>query len=71
MPVLLLAGEEDPAGGFGKAPKKLYHVYKSRGMDCRMRLYKGNRHEILQDVDKKKVFHDITRWLDHYTDKQN
>lgn len=69
MPILLLAGSDDPAGGFGKAPKHLYKVYKSLGMDCRLRIYKESRHEILQDVDKQKVCHDIRKWLDYYTDK--
>ena len=67
MPILILAGTDDPAGDFGRAPKHLYQVYKNQEMDCRMRLYKGSRHEVLLDVDKQKVYRDIIKWLDYYT----
>lgn len=67
MPILILAGTDDPAGDFGRAPKHLYRVYKDQEMDCRMRLYKGNRHEVLLDVDKQKVYMDIIKWLNYYT----
>ena len=67
MPILILAGTDDPAGDFGRAPKHLYRVYKKQEMDCRMRLYKDSRHEVLLDVDKQKVYRDIIKWLNYYT----
>lgn len=70
MPILLMSGSDDAAGEFGRAPMHLYKTYKNMGMDCRLRLYKDKRHEILQDVDKEKVYRDIGKWLDHYTDRR-
>ena len=70
MPVLLMAGTDDAAGDFGKAPKALYQVYKNRGMDCRLRMYKGCRHEILNDIKKEQVIHDMIKWLDYYTENK-
>lgn len=70
MPVLIMSGTDDAAGNFGRAPKHLYRIYKHRGMDCRLRMYKGCRHEILNDFDKEKAMHDIIKWLNYYTEKK-
>lgn len=69
MPVLLMSGEQDPVGEFGKGPKKLYRIYKALGLDCRLRCYKNNRHEILHDSDRETVFKDLLKWLNYYVEK--
>lgn len=69
LPVLIMAGDQDPAGQYGKAPKKLYRIYKKLGLECRIRLYKDNRHELLHDLDREKVYKDLLKWLDHYVGK--
>ena len=70
VPILLMCGDQDPVGDFGKGPKHLYNVYKSMGLDCRLRIYKDSRHELLNDLEKEKVCRDIVKWLDHYVDKR-
>ena len=70
VPILLMCGDQDPVGDFGKGPRHLYNIYKSMGLDCRLRIYKDSRHEILNDLEKKKVCRDILKWLDHYVDKK-
>ena len=70
VPILLMCGDQDPVGNFGKSPKHLYNVYKSMGLDCRLRIYKDSRHELLNDLEKEKVCRDIVKWLDHYVDKR-
>lgn len=67
MPILIMAGEQDPVGDFGKEPKRLYKKYKSLGLECRIRIYKESRHELINDVDKERVFKDLLKWLDYYT----
>ncbi len=67
MPILLMSGAEDPVGDFGKAPKKLYHIYKKRGFDVRLRLYDGARHELIHELNKEQVVRDLIKWLDHYS----
>lgn len=69
MPVLILSGDKDPAGDFGRGPKRLYKVYKSLGLTCRLRLYENSRHEILHDLDREKVYKDLLKWLNYYVDK--
>lgn len=69
MPILLMAGDQDPVGDFGKGPKHLYKIYKSLGLDCRLRMYKDSRHELLHDLDRQKVCKDLIKWLDYYVEK--
>lgn len=65
MPILLLSGKQDPISAYGKQVKKIYHIYKKAGLDCRMRLYPDSRHEIIHDVEREQVFVDVVYWLKH------
>lgn len=65
LPLYFVAGEEDPVGDYGKGVRKAYASYKARGMmNLDIKLYKGDRHEILNEADKKTVSEDIYRWID-------
>lgn len=65
LPVLLVSGEDDPVGNFGKAPKEVGEVYKATGMkDVSVKLYPNDRHEILNEIDKADVYNDIYNWLE-------
>ena len=51
MPLLLIAGEDDPVGG-KKGMRKLYDFYKKHGMkDVELKLIEGSRHEFLNEPD--------------------
>ncbi|MBQ8975551.1 MAG: alpha/beta fold hydrolase [Oscillospiraceae bacterium] len=64
IPVLITSGENDPVGDFGKGPTALYDEYKNRGMtDVTLKLYRGDRHEILNELDRESVYDDIYMWL--------
>ena len=64
LPILLISGKKDPVGNFGKGVKKVYKKYKECGMqDVQMKLYPDDRHEILNELDRKAVFIDIWKWL--------
>lgn len=66
LPVLLASGKEDPVGSFGKSVDKVYQKYQSCGMkDIEIKLYEKDRHEILNEVDREKVFEDILKWLEN------
>ena len=63
-PLLIVSGKEDPVGNFGKGVRKVTRDYRRAGIrDIRFRLYKGDRHEILNETDYKKVYKDIRTWL--------
>lgn len=63
LPVLFIAGQDDPVGDFGRGVKKAYAQYRKAGIqDVKIKLYQNDRHEILQETDREQVFSDIFRW---------
>lgn len=70
LPVFFVAGEEDPVGDFGKGVRKVYKKYADAGMqDVQMKLYPGDRHEILNETDRAQVMFDLYRWLEKRRNK--
>lgn len=67
LPILLASGQADPLGGMGKRVRALYEAYKATGLrDVTLRLYPDCRHELLNELDRERVFADIHQWLsDH------
>ncbi|MBO4679584.1 MAG: lysophospholipase [Lachnospiraceae bacterium] len=68
MPVTLrtfiVSGTEDPVGNYGEGPKKVYDTFIAQGMQrVQMKLYEGDRHEILNELDKETVYEDIYNWI--------
>lgn len=63
LPLFILSGAEDPIGGMGDGVKKVYEMYRSAGIsDVSMKLYDNDRHEILLETDKERVYEDILHW---------
>lgn len=64
MALLFLAGTEDPVGGYGEQVRKTFVKYKENtGCICDIKLYDGDRHEILNEDDKDEVYGDILAWM--------
>ncbi|MCR5717384.1 MAG: alpha/beta hydrolase [Lachnospiraceae bacterium] len=64
LPVLFVAGAEDPVGGWGEQVKAVAKKYQDAGMqDITLKLYDGDRHEILNEDNKEQVSEDIYQWL--------
>ena len=65
-PLLLIAGGDDPVGGYGKGVKKLDNFYRSTvGVsDVTLQLYDGARHEILNERCKGDVYNDVITWIE-------
>ncbi len=65
FPVLLISGGDDPVGSYGAGVKKVYDSLVSAGhTNVDMKLYPGDRHEILNEADKKNVFADVLMWIE-------
>lgn len=64
LPLFFVAGEEDPVGNCGKGVQAVYDRYVSKGAkDVFIKLYSGDRHEILNEADRASVYEDIFSWI--------
>ncbi len=65
LPVFFVAGADDPVGDYGKGVLKAERAFKNAGVkNVSCKLYKGNRHEILNDYCKDEVYADILAFLE-------
>lgn len=68
LPIYIISGDMDPVGNYGKGIKQVNATYKDNKMpNVTMKLYPGARHELLNEINKKEVFHDILIWLNDLT----
>lgn len=64
LPLLFIAGEEDPVGSKGKGVQKAARSYQAAGSkDVEVILYPGMRHEVLNEPGKMTVYSDVESWL--------
>ena len=64
-PVFFLAGTLDPVGSKGKGVRQSFDAFRKAGMkDLALKLYEGDRHEVLNEKDKAKVWSDVLTWLE-------
>ena len=65
LPVLFVSGAEDPVGNFGKGVRKVCEIYKSAGLrDVSLKLYEGDRHEILNETNREQVYQELYEWFE-------
>lgn len=64
IPVIFVSGELDPVGALGKGAVKAYEKFKAAGVkDLSIKLYEGDRHEILNETDREIVYNDLYDWM--------
>lgn len=63
VPILIIAGKDDPVGNYGKSLDKLKKLYDSYGIENEIILYENMRHEILNEKDNLKVYKDILNYI--------
>lgn len=72
LPLLLIAGENDPVGEMGKGMKKLEKMYLGLGCkDVTLRLFSGCRHEILNDTCRAEADEAILEFLEKIQGRQS
>lgn len=64
LPVLLVSGEDDPVGNYGKGVLEVEEKMKKQGKNARAIIYKGARHEILNDFTYEDVKKDIIGFIE-------
>lgn len=69
LPVLFVAGGDDPVGNYGKGVKQTAENFKKLGMQkVSCKIYPLCRHEILNEINKQEVFDDVLKWLREITE---
>lgn len=65
LPILVISGQNDPVGEFGKGPKIIAKTYRETGIkDVTLKLFPDDRHEILNELDKEAVDRYILEWIE-------
>ncbi|WP_419810936.1 alpha/beta fold hydrolase [Bacterioplanoides sp.] len=64
LPILLIAGDQDPVGQQGKGVTALQQALMQTGhKNVSCTLYTGARHEVLNEINADAVYQDILNWL--------
>ena len=72
LPILLVAGDCDPVGNYGKGVEEVYRRLRAAGArNVSCKLYPGMRHEILKEIGKETVWKDMLDFLTAQILKEN
>lgn len=64
LPVLFIAGGDDPVGNYGKGVTRAAEEFRKAGMkDVSCRLFPLGRHEILNEINRREVYDFTAQWL--------
>ncbi len=62
--ILIIAGEDDPVGRFGKGPRELHWMYQKLGVKkVKLKMFDHMRHEIHNENGKEAVWSTISKFL--------
>lgn len=65
LQILLVSGDKDPVGEYGKGVTEVYKTLRKTGhTNTVMKLYPEARHELLNEVNREEVTADLLHWLD-------
>ena len=63
-PILFIAGQADPVGGYGKGVKHVASQFLHASMrDVTVKLYPEARHEVLNELNRQEVWDDVLTWM--------
>ena len=64
LPTLIISGDDDPVGNYGKGPEYVYkHLLMSGCQSLTLKMYPGARHELFNETNKEEIFDYISDWL--------
>ncbi len=61
---LVVSGEKDPVGDFGKGVRYVYDNLKKNGASVELKLYPEARHELFNETNRDEVFADLIAWIE-------
>ena len=62
-PVLVIAGDQDPAAGMGAFASGMADAVSAAGVRADLKLYEGARHELLNETNRVEVTADLVEWV--------
>ena len=72
LPILLISGEEDPVGDYGKGVREVAEQLNATGHTAvTLKLYPGARHEVLNETNRDQVMADLLGWMKKTDDPDN
>lgn len=64
LPILFIAGDEDPCGAYGEGPKSVAKSYTDAGIErVELKLYPKMRHEVLNELERATVYEDVLSFV--------
>lgn len=65
MPTLVVSGDADPVGNFGKGVSYVYKKLLISGAErVELKLYEGARHELFNETNADEIFRDLLKWIE-------
>lgn len=64
LPILFASGADDPVGSMSKGVRTAFEKFRQAGIkDLTLKLFEGDRHEILNETDRADVYAYIYDWI--------
>ena len=71
LPVLFIAGGDDPVGAYGKGVLRAVEEFQKAGMkDVEKRIFPLGRHEILNEINRQEIYEFTSNWMDRQVEKK-
>ena len=68
IPTLIMSGDKDPVGNFGKGVNEVYRRLLLAGCNnVTMKLYEGARHELFNEINRDEFAADLCLFLEGVT----
>lgn len=68
LPILIISGDEDPVGEFGRGPRRLASAYRETGhTDVSCVVMPGMRHEPFNEARREETIKALLNWLGRHT----
>ncbi len=65
LPIFMVSGTDDPVGDYGEGVQRAYQSLADAGLQrLQIKMYKGARHELLNEADGETVMQDICDWME-------
>ena len=65
LPIAFFSGDKDPVGHWGADVPLIVKQFQDMGMkNVFLKMYPEDRHEILNEINRREVYEDIYGWLE-------